>query len=194
MRNPCCDAFTPQMFHDTKQNLSFEYRNANPSNMKNLFALLLLLTCITLKAQKPIVRIGGEVGKPYELDKGQLAQMKQVTMKVKSKDNQEFQYTGVALYDILTKAEAFPDARMSARSLTKYILVTAADGYQVVLALAEVDPSITDKTVLLATSMDGEELPANLGPFRLIVTGDKRAARSAMRVVSIDVLTAKPVN
>ncbi len=39
--------------------------------------------------------------------------------------------------------------------------------------------------------MDGKDLPDDAGPFRIIVPLDKKQARSIMRVISIDVLTAE---
>ncbi len=71
------------------------------------------------------------------------------------------------------------------------MLVSAADGYQAVIALPETDPDFTDQTIILANKMDGEELPPNFGPYRLVVPQDKRPARSAMRVTRIEVLDAR---
>ena len=161
--------------------------------MKKLLSVICLLAGLWLPAmaQTAEVAVGGDVAQPFKLTAATFAQLKQVAVKVKAKDGREHEYTGVTLYDILTKAEAVPNNQLKGKSLTKYILVTAADGYQVVLALPEVDPAYTDQTIILANKQDGEELAANLGPYRLIVPGDKRPARSAMRVVSIDVLTAK---
>lgn len=160
--------------------------------MKYIFTVLILFVFAELSnAQNASVSIAGDVVKPFELTKALHASMKQIIVKVKQNDGTSHEYKGVSLYDILTKAEAIPNQQLRGKSLTKYILVTAADGYQVVLAIAEIDPAFTDHLVILATTMDGEELPANLGPFRLIVTGDKKAARSAMRVTNIDVQTAE---
>jgi hypothetical protein len=151
------------------------------------FAFINLLA----KAQTAEVAIGGDVAQPYKLNTTNFAGMKQVTVKVTANDGREHTYSGVSLYDILTQADAIPNKQLRGKSLTKYVLVSAADGYQVVIALPEVDPAFTDKTIILANKEDGEDLAANFGPYRLIVPGDKKPARSAMRVVSIDVLTAK---
>ncbi|WP_454803273.1 molybdopterin-dependent oxidoreductase [Mucilaginibacter phyllosphaerae] len=161
--------------------------------MKKLLTLVCLLAGLWLPAlaQTAGVAIGGDVAKPFQITAATFAQLKQVTVKVKAKDGREHEYTGVALYDILTKAEAVPNNQLKGKSLTKYILVSAADGYQVVLALPEVDPAYTEQTIILANKQDGDDLAANLGPYRLMVPGDKKQARSAMRVISIDVLTAK---
>jgi len=56
--------------------------------------------------------------------------------------------------------------------------VTGADGYQVVLALAEIDPTFHLGEVLVADTMNGKPLDEHCGPFKLLVTEDKRPARS----------------
>lgn len=43
-------------------------------------------------------------------------------------------------------------------NLTKSLLMTAADGYQVVYALAEVDQEFTNQTILVAYEEKGKEL------------------------------------
>jgi len=161
--------------------------------MKKILVLLYLIANASLSAmaQSAEVAIGGDVAKPFKINASTFAEMKQVRIKVKSNDGKEHEYTGVTLFDILTKAEAVPNNQLRGKSLTKYVLVSAADGYQVVIALPEIDPAFTDQTVILANKQDGDDLAANYGPYRLIVPRDKKPARSAMRVISIDVLTAK---
>jgi hypothetical protein len=76
-------------------------------------------------------------------------------------------------------------------NLVKYVLVTAADNYQVVYALPEIDPEFTSNTVLLATHVDGSLLPKGEGPFRLVNPADKRPARWIREIVSIRILFSK---
>ncbi len=163
--------------------------------MKNIkfftIAFALAFTTLMANAQTAEVAIGGDVTQPYKLNATNFGGMKQVTVKVTANDGREHTYSGVSLYDILTQADAIPNKQLRGKSLTKYVLVSAADGYQVVIALPEVDPAFTDKVIILANKEDGEDLAANFGPYRLIVPGDKKPARSAMRVIAIDVLTAK---
>lgn len=142
-------------------------------------------------AQANEVTVGGDVTKPFKIDAASFAAMNQVKVKVKANNGMEHTYTGVLLYDLINQADAIPNKQLKGKALTKYVLVTAADGYQIVIALPEFDPAFNDKQIILANKEDDEALAANFGPYRLIVPGDKRPARSAMRVVSIDVLTAK---
>ncbi len=150
-----------------------------------------LLFNLSAFAQSSEVSIGGDVEKPFKLNAAGFTAMKQVSVKVTANDGRQHEYTGVLLYDLLSQAGAIPNKQLKGKALTKFVLVTAADGYQIVIALPEIDPAFTDKTIILASKEDGEDLAANFGLYRLVVPGDKKPARSAMRVISIDVLTAK---
>jgi hypothetical protein len=50
-------------------------------------------------------------------------------------------------------------------------------GYRAVFALAESDPSFHAGEVV-ADAMDGKPLDTGSGPFKLVITEDKRPARS----------------
>jgi Oxidoreductase molybdopterin binding domain len=67
------------------------------------------------------------------------------------------------------------------------IIVEASDGYQVAFSLAELDPELTDRIILLADTKDGKPLPPSEGPLRIIVPGEKRPARWVRQVKSLTV-------
>ena len=77
------------------------------------------------------------------------------------------------------------------KALAEYVVATGSDGYRAVLALAEIDPEFHPGEVLVADAMDGKPLNAKTGPFRLIVTEDKRPARSVRSLISIEVKSAE---
>jgi hypothetical protein len=67
-----------------------------------------------------------------------------------------------------------------------YAVVKAADGYRAVYALPELDPSFTDRVILLADRRNGAPLDAK-APFRVVVPGEKHEARWVRQVTEIDV-------
>lgn len=69
-----------------------------------------------------------------------------------------------------------------------YLLVSAADGYRTVFALAEVDPALGGRAVLITDQRDGGPHPADHGPYRLLVPADQRAARWVRQVKAIELL------
>jgi hypothetical protein len=100
-------------------------------------------------------------------------------------------YSGVLLSDILSLVNAPTGDSLRGRALATYVRIEAADGYRVILTLAEFDAGYTDRIALLADRKDGASLPAAEGPFHLIIPGDKRPARWVRQVTRIEVRAAQ---
>lgn len=142
-------------------------------------------------AQNSALSVSGEVATPLELKLEDLSAFKQITQKVKDRDGKEHEFGGVALVDILSKAGVTLGAQLRGENLVKYVLLTAADGYEVIYALAEIDPEFTDQVVLLATQKDGKPLGAGEGPLRIVAPKDKKPARWIRELRSVKVVFAK---
>ena len=96
-------------------------------------------------------------------------------------------YSGVPLTLLLARVNAPQGETLRGPAMSDVVAVKACDGYRVVLTLPDIDPAFRDQTVIVADTLDGHPLDVHQGPFRLIVEGDKRAARSARCVTSIAV-------
>ena len=72
-------------------------------------------------------------------------------------------------------------------TITMIVLVEAADGYRAVLSLAELEPELTDRIIVLADTKDGQPLPPREGPLRVIVPGEKRPVRWVRQVKALTV-------
>jgi|ERR1700722_8388828 len=103
-----------------------------------------------------------------------------------SHTNADEAYSGVRVSDLLVKLGAPLGNQLRGKALAAYVVATGSDGYKVVLALGEVDPSFHPGEVLVADTMDGKPLDAHSGPFKLVVTEDKRPARSVRNLISIE--------
>jgi hypothetical protein len=66
--------------------------------------------------------------------------------------------------------------------------VSARDGYQVVVSLAETDAVTRTARMIVADREAGAPLKSDDGPFRLVVEDDLRPARSARQVERIELL------
>ena len=74
------------------------------------------------------------------------------------------------------------------KRLASYLLVEAADGYRVVIALPELDPAFTDKQVVLAFLKDGKPLDEKEGPYRIVIPDEKRMARWVRQVTTLKIV------
>src|ERR1700712_3175082 len=111
----------------------------------------------------------------------------------------ERHYTGVTVHELLLRAGAPLGDKLRGSALQLAVVARSRDGYAIVFALADFDEAFSDRTILLAEKEDGQPLPENAAPFRLITPGDKKAARWARMVTSLEVIsvgsapiTAKP--
>jgi len=94
---------------------------------------------------------------------------------------------GVSLTDFLRASKAMPAEPLRGAQLSRVVEVGARDGYRVAFALAELDPSLGNRTVVLANRCNGAALSAEDGPWRLVVPGESRPARWIRQVDSIRV-------
>lgn len=97
-------------------------------------------------------------------------------------------FTGVPLRLVLEKAGVTLGDSLRGKRLASCLVVEAADGYRVVIALPELDPGFTDRVILLADKADGHPMDAKEGPFRVVVPGEKRPARWVRQVTTLKVL------
>ncbi|WP_217606588.1 molybdopterin-dependent oxidoreductase [Chitinophaga sp. GbtcB8] len=159
-----------------------------------LYTLFLFLNVCALPVpaqQKPAVKVSGEVTMPLTIYADSLAQWPRITVNLKDRDGKDHSYSGTPIQAILEKAGVTMGKQLRGKNLSKYLMVKCADGYEVLFSLAELDSSFTDRQVILANETDGHALPADKGPFRLVVPGEKKPARSSFQVVEMVVKFAK---
>lgn len=163
-----------------------------PSGAALLFALLLcpLAASGQSSAAPATLEIRGEVEQTLKLGAGEIARLPRRTVQAKDHDGNPVKFEGVALCDVLKLAGVPFGDLLKGRNLTKYLLVEAADAYQVVFALPELDPAYTDKVVLLADRRDGKALPEKEGAFRLVVSDEKMQARWIRQIIRLTVVRA----
>jgi len=124
----------------------------------------------------------------HNLTQAEVAALPQVSLPVKTKDGQTHVFSGPSLAAILKIAGAPSGADLRGKDLADVVVVSARDGYRVALSLAETDPALGGKKIVVADRVDGKAIGPEDGPFRLIVAGDTRAARWARMVRQIAVI------
>ncbi len=135
--------------------------------------------------------VRGNLPAPRRLDADELRRLPRAEIRVTDHRDasKEITYAGVPLVEVLRAAGLVLDPGMAGirQTVAASVVVEGADGYRAVFALAELDPALTDRVILLADARDGQPLGAGEGPWRLIVPGDKRPARAVRQVVAVTV-------
>ena len=91
-------------------------------------------------------------------------------------------FSGVLLWSLIEAAGGIDDDAKGA-ALRHAIHITAKDGYVVVTSTGEIAPDFGAKPALVAYERDGKPLD----DFRIVMPGDKHAARNVRDVVTIAV-------
>lgn len=155
-----------------------------------LFALAAtaLFSAQVALAQSPAsVEVVGPTGVKRSLSAAQLAKLPHVELQATSHEVTA-KYRGVPVGELFALVGTPSGDSLRGASLASYVLVEAADGYRVVFALAEFDPSFGNRTVILADLKDGKPMDARTGPFQLISPDEKRPARWVRQVTRISVV------
>ncbi|RRA97715.1 molybdopterin-dependent oxidoreductase [Larkinella rosea] len=157
------------------------------------WALFVLIGAFCLAAGTGFgqITISGEVTKPLTLQAADLKALPHTEVTGKDRDGKEHKYAGVPLADLLKLAGATMGGELRGENLMKYVVVKAIDGYETLYALPELDADFATRTIILADSVDGSPLPSGVGPYRIVVPGEKKPARWVREVKSIEVRFAK---
>lgn len=162
-----------------------------------------LVIAIRLTAQQPAsspvaptkdaeLRVLAPHHDPVTLTATDLKAMPHLTVTIhNSHSNADEIYSGVRLADLLARVGAPLGNDLRRKALAQYIVAAGSDGYQTVLALAEVDPAFHPGEVLVAETMGGKPLDTHAGPLKLVVSEDRHPARSVRNLVQIELKTVQ---
>jgi len=161
-------------------------------NTASWFVVSVLSCSLALSAQtSSSLRIAG-IGQESKISLDALHSLPHRTVTIHNPhENVDETYSGVLLIDLLKQVGAPTGKDVRGKTLAEYVVATGSDGYKAVLALAEVEPDFHPGDVLVADAMNGKPLDAKTGPFRLVVSDDKRPARSVRNLVSVELKAAE---
>jgi hypothetical protein len=145
-----------------------------------------------LTVQNQAVEVTNASGKSIRISEALLKQLARRKIEAKDSKGKTTVYEGVVLATLLEKAGIKLDKELRGPRLANYLLVEAKDGYRVVFALPEVDPTMSDNLILFADTKDGKALDDNEGPFRIVVPHEKHQSRWVRQVTRISEQSALP--
>jgi hypothetical protein len=154
--------------------------------MRRFGLVVLLLLGLSSVAWGASVRVVVDGKQVATFDEHALGALPQTSVTAATHEEKPSRWDGVALVDILRQAGAPLGKSLRGRGMTKFVRITATDGYEVIFTLAELDPDFGNANVMLADRRDGQALPADIGPYRIVVPGDKRPARWIRQVSTIE--------
>ncbi|MCC6333541.1 MAG: molybdopterin-dependent oxidoreductase [Myxococcales bacterium] len=156
--------------------------------------ICLLLSAAPTSQPAPTVLVEGALVKKAALTEKDLAGLGAVTVDWSDKAGAH-KVKGVRLDRILghlgfNEGPVGPaaDPKVKHEGLRAVVVAQAADGFQAVFSVGELLESLGATQVLVAWEVDGKALAPDVGPFRLVVTTDKRGSRSLHRLTALRVV------
>ena len=148
-----------------------------------------------LAAQSPgasgTLAVSGAVKTPLTLTKADLQALPRTSVTLDDHGTKQV-YGGVLVSEILTRAGGPIGAELKSGALATYVLASAADGYQVLFSIGELDPALSGSEIIVADTADGGPLSEAQGPLRIVVPRDKRGARSVRMLQRLEVVRLPP--
>ncbi len=159
--------------------------------MERLLRWLVPLCALAVlgRAAAPIVQLSG-LEKSLTFTAEEFAALPHTEIKVlEPHDKKERTYSGISLHDLLVKLGAPVGESFRGPALQLGVIVRSKDNYAVLFSLAEFDENFSTRTILLCDREEGQPTPDNAAPLRLVVPGDKRAARWSRHVASVEIIS-----
>lgn len=152
-----------------------------------ILTLTVLLASLATQGLAQTLVLKGPAGQTATVGAADLASLPRVKVALAGHGETHL-YEGPLLIDVLARVGAPTGKAIHGPTMADVVLVRAEDGYEVAFGLAELDPGTRPNRVILADRVDGAPLLARDGPFKIVVEGDLRPARSARMVREIEVL------
>ena len=159
-------------------------------NCRVCFVIFFLVMLLASLAQCQQLTVQTEGGKPTVLARVDIEALPHIKVAA-SVSGTSTTFEGVALEAVLEKAGVEFGQTLKGKRLASCLLVEAADGYRVVIALPELDPAFTDKQVVLVFLKDGKPLDEKEGPYRIVMPDEKRMARWVRQVTMLKIVDVK---
>jgi hypothetical protein len=156
----------------------------------SFYAALVVVMLYAALVQCQQLTVETEGGKQTVLSRADLESLPHVKVTTGASDAPTT-FEGVTVKAVLEKAGVEFGESLKGKRLASCLLVEAADGYRVVIALPELDPAFMDKQILVAFLRDGQPLDAKDGPYRIVIPDEKRKARWVRQVTTLKIVEVK---
>jgi len=103
-------------------------------------------------ASTALLSVSGEVEHPLQFNAAELVKLPRHAARVTDHNGEEATFAGPPLVEILRLAGVKLGEQLRGREMTTYVLVQASDQYQVVFAVAELDPGFIDRVIFWRTN------------------------------------------
>ena len=159
------------------------------SKLVQTLTLALALTAAVTAAHAQTLTINGPDGHTATVTDAQLRDLHRLSVTAAWGDHHV--YAGAPVSDLLALVGGPSDVKLHGPALDQIVVVTGSDHFIGVMSIAETARSFRDAPVIIADEVDGKPLDAKEGPYRLIIGGELKPARSVRMVTTIELRPVK---
>ena len=159
------------------------------SKLVQTLTLALTLTAAVTAAHAQTLTINGPDGHTATVTDAQLRDLHRLSVTAAWGDHHV--YAGAPVSDLLALVGGPSDVKLHGPALDQIVVVTGSDHFIGVMSIAETARSFRDAPVIIADEVDGKPLDAKEGPYRLIIGGELKPARSVRMVTTIELRPVK---
>jgi hypothetical protein len=138
-----------------------------------------------------VLTLQGTTGEPVRISESEFKKLPHVEVEAVDHGGKKVRYSGVPLRVLLDKVGVPSGEKLRGRWMGAYVAVDALDDYRAVYALGELDPWLSERTIILADTRDGKPLDKRHAPFQVVAPGEKRPARWVFMVREIRVFDSR---
>ncbi|HEY2658456.1 MAG TPA: molybdopterin-dependent oxidoreductase [Caulobacteraceae bacterium] len=157
--------------------------------MISKIALTVAAALLATVAHAQTLTLKGPDGRIATVTDAQLRDLHRLTVPAGWGDHHT--YAGAPVSDLLALVGGPSDVKLHGPVLDQIVLVTGSDGFIGVMSIAETARSFRDTAVIIADEVDGKPLDAKEGPYRLVIGGELKPARSVRMVTTIELRPVK---
>lgn len=136
--------------------------------------------------EKALLTVKSDAGRTLSLSLADLGGLPRKVLTVKNEHSGANEtYQGVPVLELLKRAGLADD---KAGDSTRQLRAEGGDGYSATISLAELESGPGGGNMIVADTLNGEPIPGNLGPLRLVIPGDKKPSRWVRMLRSLTVV------
>jgi DMSO/TMAO reductase YedYZ molybdopterin-dependent catalytic subunit len=153
-----------------------------------MFLAASLATDVLAQTNAPALLVRGSIEQPLDLALSDLQTMPRIKLTSREKDGSEAMFEGVLLYEVVSRAKPRLTDKCCSNAINTVVVIKAADNYQALFSMPELDSKFGTRQILLADRRDGRPLAPGQGPLQIIVPDDQVRARWVRQVSLIEIL------
>ena len=154
------------------------------------FALVATLVFGAVEARAQSLKLVGVDGTTKMLSRTELAALPQAEVTDSSDQTGVAKFRGPTVRSLVSLVGAPEGHALRGPSMTLVVIAEAKDNYKVAYSLGELDSQFGGRNAIVALTQNGQQIPDDQGPYRIVIQGEEHHARWIRQLVTLRLVRA----